>query len=546
MFRLLLAATALGAVLVGCAADEITAEPPVEPPADPATAEFEPRPPPIPRLTGAQYARSISAVFGDDIVVPPSPEPDVREGGLLAVGAGVSTLSPRGVENFERAAYAIAGQVLDTERRARHLPCDAAEVDRSCVEAFVAIHGRRLWRRPLTPDEVVAIADLANAAGETLGDAVGGLEFGLAALLQSPNFLFRREVGEPDPEDTSRRRFTDYEMASRLSFLLWNVTPDDALLDAAEAGELTTDAGLRAHAERMYADPRAREGVLRIFVEWLGLDDLDALNKDTAVFTAMSPEVGPAARAETIAVIEDLVFTRDADFRGFITARETFVDRKLAALYGVRAPARDGFARVELPPESGRRGFLGQVSFLALNSHPTSTSATLRGKFVREKLLCQIVPPPPSGVDTSIPEPSGTTRTLRERVAEHLTNPACKGCHVLTDNIGLAFETFDGLGVARTTDNGAPIDPTGDLDGLRFADADGLADLIAADPGFGFCVARHVFRYGTGTLDESDQETLVQTLADRFAADGHRFGGLLFDFILSPAFREAGAIEEGA
>lgn len=543
MLRPLSRAAALlaAAAVLGCSADTAEAPdpaPPVETPADPATVDFEPRPPPVPRLTAAQYANSVSAIFGDDIVVPPPAEPDVREGGLLAVGAGISTLSPRGVENLERSAYAIAEQVMAPERRDRFLSCPDA-IDRACIEAFVTTWGRRIWRRPLTADEVTRIADVATHAGATLGDPAAGVEFGVAALLQSPYFLFRHEVGEADGQ---RRRFDDYEMAGRLSFLLWNVTPDDALLDAAEAGELTTAEGLLAHAERMYADPRAREGVLRIFIEWLGLDDLDELRKDTAVFTAMSPEVGPAARTETLSVIADLVFERDADFRGFLTERHSFVDRKLASLYGIRAPARQGFAPVEMPV--GRRGFLGQVSFLALHSRPTATSATLRGKFVREKLLCQVIPPPPSDVDTSIPEPSGTTRTLRERVAEHLAEPACAGCHRLTDIVGLAFETFDGLGVARTTDNGAVIDPSGDLDGQPFDDADGLAALIAEDPGFGFCVARHVFRYGTGTLDERDQLAMVEALAERFAVDGHRFEGLLFDFIASPAFREAGAFED--
>lgn len=545
--RWAVAALAAG-LLAGCAADpaETDAPPPApiaEPPADPATVDFAPRPPPVPRLTAAQYANSITALFGPDVVVPPEPEPDVREGGLLAVGAGVSTLSPRGVENFERAAYAVAAQVLAPERRDRFLPCPADALDRACVEAFTAEWGRRIWRRPLTADEITALADVGQAAAATLGDAIAGLEFTLAGLLQSPNFLFRREIGEPHPSDATRRRFTDYEMASRLSFLLWNAPPDDALLDAADAGELTDAEGLRRHAERLYADPRSRDGVLRIFIEWLGLDQLAELRKDTTVFTAMSPEVAPAAMTETLSLIDDLVFARDADFRGFLTERRTFVDRKLAALYGVRAPAREGFAPVDLPPESGRRGFLGHISFLALNSHPTSTSATLRGKFVREKLLCDVVPPPPSDVDTSIPEPSGTAVTLRDRVAEHLENPSCAGCHALTDRVGLAFETFDGLGIARQTEHGAPIDPSGDLDGAPFDDAAELAELVAADPGFDFCVARHVFRYGTGDLDSRDQRAFVQALADGFAADGHRFESLLFAFITSPAFREAGAID---
>ncbi|MEZ4433845.1 MAG: DUF1592 domain-containing protein [bacterium] len=540
---LLAAALALTGAATGCDGAR-EAPPPEETPAppapDPATVAYEAPPPPLPRLTATQYRNAIRALFGDDVVVPPDPELDVRSGGLLAVGAGVATVSPRGAENYERAAYAIAAQVLAPERRDRVLPCPAETADRACLEAFAATQARRVWRRPPTAAEVERLVTIGAHAGETLGDALQGFEFTLAALLQSPHFLFRRELGDgPDGGP-----FDGYAMASRLAFLLWNTTPDDALLDAAEAGELTADDTLRARAEAMLDDPRARDGVLQIFVEWLGLDGLDGLRKDPTVFTAMSPELAPAARRETLSVLEELVFERDADFRDFIDGRETIVDRKLAALYGVRAPAREGFAPVELPEDTGRRGFLGQVSFLAVNAHPVSTSATLRGKFIREKLLCQIVPPPPSDVDTSIPAPSGNTRTLRERVAEHLTNPTCTGCHLITDPIGLAFENFDGLGAWRDSDHGERIDPAGDLDGVRFQSADELAGLIATHEDFPVCAATYLVRYGTGTVEGRRQRALIEALAARFVAADHRYRALLLDFITSPAFRVAGPIAE--
>ena len=517
-----------------------TETPEPEAPPDPATVEFTAPPPPLPRLTAAQYRNSVRTLFGPDIVVASDPELDVRSGGLLAVGAGVATVSPRGAENYERLAYAIAEQVLAPERRDRVLPCPADAADRACLEAFARTQGHRVWRRPLTAAEIDRLVTVGTTAADTLGDPLQGFEFTLAAMLQSPHFIFRRELG-PGPEGGP---YNDHAMASRLSFLLWNTTPDDALLAAADAGELTDDTALRARAEAMLNDERARDGVMQIFVEWLGLDGLDALQKDPTIFTAMSPELAPAARHETLAVLDDIVFERDADFREFIDGRRTIVDRKLAALYGVRAPAREGFAPVELPEETRRRGFLGMVSFLAVNAHPTSSSATLRGKFIREKLLCQIVPPPPSDVDTSIPAPSGTTRTLRERVAEHLTNPSCAGCHVMTDGIGLAFENFDGIGVWRDTDHGAEIDATGDLDGTPFPDADVLTGLIAAHEDFPGCVTRYVARYGTGSIEGRDQRALIDALAARFVAGDHRFRALLVDFIMSPAFRTAGAIAE--
>lgn len=508
--------------------------PPVEPP-DPATVEFEAPPPPIPRLTNAQYRNSIATLFGDDIVVPPAPTIDLRSGGLLTVGAGDATLSPRGVENLENAAYAVAGQVLDPDHRDRALPCPADEA--GCLGQFVETWGRRIWRRPLTEAEITRLVTVGEGAADVLGDAAG-FEYALAAMLQSPHFIFRRER----PTDAAGGPYDGYAMAARLSFLLWNTTPDDALLDAAERGELTADDTLRGHVEAMLDDPRARDGLLEFFSEWLGLDALDELRKDPTVYTAMSPEVAPAARNETLTGLEELVFVEDGDFRGFIDGRRTYVDRKLASIYGVRAPAREGFAPLEMPTYSGRRGFLGQVSFLAANSHPTSTSATLRGKFVREKLLCHVVPPPPSDVDTSIPEPSGTTRTLRERVAEHLDNPSCAGCHRLMDGVGLAFENFDGLGTWRDTDNEAPIDASGELDGTPFADADELAGLIAAHPDFPTCVTRYVTRYGTGQVEESGQREMIEALSARFVAGEYRFTDLVVDFVMSPAFRVAGPV----
>ena len=166
------------------------------------------------------------------------------------------------------------------------------------------------------------------------------------------------------------------------------------------------------------------------------------------------------------------------------------------------------------------------------------------GKFIREQLLCQEVPMPPSNVDTSIPEPSATARTLRERVAVHLENPGCAGCHLITDPIGLALENFDGLGQFRLVENGADIDPSGDFDGLPFTDAWELAGLLADDPDFTRCVARRLFRHGTATVEASGQLPLIDALAGQFARNGHRFLDLLIAFLESRAFRTVGPIAD--
>jgi hypothetical protein len=294
----------------------------------------------------------------------------------------------------------------------------------------------------------------------------------------------------------------------------------------------------------LLAEPQARDGLTRFFTEWLHLGALDALHKDPHVYPAVSDELGAMARTETLLTLEDLVFERQADFRDLLTQRRTFVNRKLAAMYAVRAPAREGFGPVELPTESGRRGLLGHVSVLASNAHATSTSATLRGVFIRERLLCSTIPPPPADVDASIPEPSGRVQTLRDRVAEHLENPSCTGCHLLVDPIGLGLENFDGIGVWRELDHGGVIDPSGDFDGAPFADAAELVHLLRDDPRFAACVVQQLFRYGLARSEGPADRPLLVALGDRFIAGDHQLLGLVEELIASPAFRLVGPMAE--
>lgn len=523
-----------------------------EPPVDPETlwADYVPAPPPIPRLTSDQLDNALRDLFGEDIVIPDVAWDDLSDGGFAAVGAGDSTLSPRTAEDLERAAGDMARQALTEERRDQLMTCEpAGVVDDDCAAAVLSAFGRRAWRRPLTDEELARLVTLSADAANVLGDFYAGLEYGVSGVIQSPHFLYRREVGVLDP-DTGWRRYTDLELASRLAFTLWNTIPDEALLAAAESGALSTDEGLREQVQRLLGDERAREGVLTFFRQWYQLDELTHLSKDPQVFTAMSPQLGESARLEALLGLEHVVFETDSDFRELFTTNRTFLDRKLAALYGVPAPSRDGFAEAFLPPDGARRGFLGQAAFLALHSHPVSSSATLRGLFVREKILCSPVGAPPSDVDTSIPEPSGEAPTLRERVAEHLEAESCRGCHLQMDPIGLGFENFDGVGRFREFDtrggleNPALIDPSGDLDGAPFTDAWELGELVASHPRFGRCVAQSWMRFGTGTIEGLDQYPGVLGLTAEFEQGGFRVLDMIERFVMSPAFRYAGDIED--
>jgi hypothetical protein len=505
--------------------------------------EVEPPAPTLRRLTTAQYANAVHDLLGADVVIPPQLEPDVNLEGFFALGAAVTSISPRGVEQYEEAAFVIADQVVAPG--AFDFDCEPADTaDRACAQEILEGLARRAWSRPVTADEGDVLAGLATDAAGVLGDFHEGLTYGIAAILQSPNFLYRDELGEPADDGY---RFTAYEIATRLSFLFWNTIPDEELLAAAESGDLLTDEGVAAQAERLLASPRAHEGLRAFFTEMFELHQLDSLSKDPTVFVHMSDEVGPSAREETLLGLEQLVFVEDDDIRNMLTTQRTFLNRKLAAIYNVPAPVRDGFGETVLDASEPRRGLLGQASILALQSHPINNSPTLRGKFIRNVLLCHTIPPPPADVDTSIPEPSGTAPTLRDRVDEHLQNPACAGCHRVTDPLGLALENFDAIGRYRAQDNGHDIDPSGyfnEDESITFSGLSDFAALLHDHEDLPDCFSRQLFRYATGHKRGTGEIDALRTLGDDFAAGGYSVQQLLLDLAWNPAFRRTAPVDD--
>jgi hypothetical protein len=528
--------------LAGCAGG--SEEPVVIPISVGPPPEAAPGPVALARLTTAEYTNAVHDLLGA-VLVPTSLEPDVDVEGLFALGASVSTISPLGVEQYEDAALLVSAEAMATPelRDAVVLCTPAGATDPACAEETLSALGRRAYRRPLEQAELDRLVAVAGDAAAVTGDFYQGLGYAIAAVLQSPNFLYRVELGEDDPDRPGSRRYTDFEMASRLSFFLWDTLPDDALLDAAAAGRLTDDQGLADEVARMLADERTRGGVRAFFSEMFTLHGLDALTKDPLIYVAMSDEVGASAREEILLGIEHLVFEEDGDWRSILTTHRTFIDRKLAQLYDVPAPAAEGFAEAWLPLDGHRRGLLGTTGFLALQAHATSTSVTRRGLFVRDVLLCQSIPPPPANENTSIPQASEDTPTMRDRVAQHLEDPTCATCHEITDPIGLGLENFDGLGSWRDEENGYPIDPSGELDGVPFANGWELAQAVHDHPSLAPCLVETTYAYAGGRLVSGGEGDLLEWHNRSFAASGHRFLALLEAIATSPGFRAAGAVE---
>lgn len=500
--------------------------------------KFAPGTPVFPRLTFQQYRNAIDQLLGPDLPKPPL-EPDTNPYLFFTIGAASTFISELGVQQYEEAGDAIARAVFtDPARRDPLVGCVPTAPGDACVQGFLGTFGRRAYRRPLTPDELARWT--AVSTNLAAGDPWLGLQHAVAGILQSVHFLYRVELGEPDPNDGTRLRYTNYEMASRLSFLLWNAPPDDALLAAAEAGDLVTEAGILAEAERLLADPRARLAIQDFFAQFLDLGRLDGLTRDVALYPQWTPTMAESMRTEIQLLIDDLVFRNDDDVRQIFSTRRTFVNAELANLYGITAEGASPitFVPTELPKDGPRAGILTLGGFLAMNAHETLTSPTLRGKYVRERVLCEIVPPPPGDVDTNLDEGQEMdAKTLREKLEQHREDPLCAGCHAFIDPPGFLFENFDSIGAFRTEDNGWPIDASGDLDGKPLANARELADRLTDDPRVGKCMVTQLYRHATGRLNQLVEKPGLDDLIERFDKSGHRFRQLLLDLAVSEAFR---------
>lgn len=497
--------------------------------------EIAPPPSTVRRLTESQYNNAVRDLFGAELAAELPLDVDVTIGSFASVGGSYATVSPIGVERYESAARRIAEQAVESAAVFKRIvPCTPRlPEDTACLSAFSRAFGLRAWRRDLTDDEADQLAALGEQGAQAFGRFKEGVRVIISTVLQSPHFLFRREVGADG-------QFSDWEMASRLSFFLNNTTPDDELLAAASDGRLHEEGDIRRQAIRLLAKPEARQAVRNFFSELLQLADLHRLSKDTTIFPAADAGFGADAREETLLLVDHLVFDLDADIRRLLTSAETFVNPRLADLYGISAPDGDAFAIAPLPESTYRRGFLGHASFLAKQAHATGTSAVLRGKFVSTVFLCRDIPAPPPSLNTGFSE-TLNARTLRERSAAHAKQPECAACHSLMDPIGLGFENFDGIGRWRQTEKGAAIDSSGELDGAKFYDAAELSEAVAANPAFGTCMAKNVYRYATGRMESLGETAFVDALGRRFAEDGYRMNTLFLQLASSRAFRTAGA-----
>jgi hypothetical protein len=453
--------------------------------------------------------------------------------------------------DYRRAAESLAEQVTAPDKLATLLPCQPEGDGSACASQFIAQFGRRTFRRALTASELASYNGF-YAQGAGLYD-VGtsfeqGVRFVVEAMLQSPHFLYRIELSDTI-ESGVKIPLTGHEVATRLSYMLWNSGPDDLLLTAADNGELTTAAGVEAQARRLLADPRSEDPVRDFHAQWLDLRKLSNLQKNTDVFPNYKPEMAGAMAEETQRFIRQVIFELNGDYEALMTAPFTYVNADLASIYKLDGIGPE-FQEVTLDPLQ-RGGLLTQPSMLATHAFPHLSSPIHRGAFMQSQILCNPPPPPPGDADLNLPPVEGEIKTTRQQVEAHTESKEyCAGCHkAIINPPGFAFEHYDALGQWRDLENGEVIDSASSFFGkygteFVFTDAIDMIGQIAVSQDGQRCYLTQWFRYGFARGEQPVDRCTLDELHVALTGEGYNIQELLVALTTTTAFRYR-AVEEG-
>jgi hypothetical protein len=515
---------------------------------------LDPGPAPIRRLTRAEYNNTVFQLVGDNSRPADAFVADGEALGFSNQAVALSTSSLL-VEQWLEAAETVAEKSVDKilkDADACAAPVSNEAACEASAEAAIASFGQRAFRRPLDDGELAAHTALfvAGAELEETFDAREGMKRVIEAMLQSPHFLYRVEFGAGDPVEGDVVALTSWEVASRLSYLLWNTMPDVGLFEAAAADELRTPEQIEAQARRMLDTPRAREAVKNFHRQWLDIENIPrvaSIGRDAEIYPDYSDSLIPLYQEETEQFIDYAVFEENASAETLFTASYTMMNKELADFYGVEGPEGEAFERVDLDPAI-YSGILTHAGLLALHSKNNRSSPIHRGIFVREALLCQTPPAPPD----NIPPPPEVDRekTTREQFGEHTASGSCSGCHKLFDPVGFGFEHFDGIGRYRADEWGNEIDASGEI--LNGDDASGTFDgVVELGQKLGQsdivrdCISTQWFRFSYGR-GETDADACSMEIVNRdFAAANYDIKELLVALTQTPAFRYRHSVTPG-
>jgi hypothetical protein len=496
------------------------------------------------RMTRAQLDHTVRDLLGTAATPAAALSPDEKIGPFY--NNAIAPITDLIVQQHEEIAAQLAAEAAG--RMSQIAPCDlAAEAATStaCATRFIDDLGLRAYRRPLEPaerDEYLALYSMERAQGT----AQSAFQLVVETVLESPFFLYHVDMAPGSTPSNVPVKVGSYQLASRLSYFLWDSMPDRQLFDLAATDALQDSAVLAAEVERMLAHPRAADAVPAFHLQWLGIGDMNGVNKDPQRFPQFGATLVADMLAETATFADHVVRRGDGLLSTLFTADFSFPRGGLFGIYGVTQPA--GFTpgtQAALNP-SERAGLLTQAAFLATHAHPDQTSPVHRGIAVRESLLCQPLGSPPANVNTMPPPLSDTTST-RDRFAAHNADPTCASCHTLIDPIGVLFENYDPIGAYRTREGNTTVDASGEVVGGTGSLAGPLVGAVelgrrlAASRQAGDCLANQWFRYALGRMEANDDACSLQTIHEGFAASGGNVRQLLTKLAQSDAFRHVRA-----
>ncbi|MEM9461241.1 MAG: DUF1592 domain-containing protein [Myxococcota bacterium] len=501
----------------------------------------DPGPAPVRRLTREQLVYTIEDVLGVDMAEQAAdilPE-DLREEGFTNTAAAlVATFSH--VQGYRTLAAATGNALPDSGAFVgQYTHC--TDFTDECEIAYIKGLGRRLFRRPLTAQQVADFRGPFRAAEDEDDGFEVGARLALVSMLQAPQFLYRLEGQAPDDGGTVRA-LDDYEVASRLSYLLWSSAPDETLLELADDARLTDPATLREQAERLLDDEKARRVSQRYARDWLALDRLDTSSRDGDLYPEFDASLASAMKQETLAVFDAVAWEEQAPLWSLLTRQTTLATPKVAAVYGLPS-AGDGLVEYDLSSEPDRIGILTHPGVLTAMSDRDEPSLVERALFIYDDVLCATVPPPPPGVDQSDND-AEEGLSQRDVSESRIAKTACSGCHGLFDPMAYALMQFDAIGAHRTTDehgntlrsDGVFDDPSDAGDPIAFDDIDAFVNTLADSPGVAQCMVEKHVQFTLGRPLQSEDACTVDRVGAAFMQGGGTWREMALALVTDPTF----------
>lgn len=453
------------------------------------------------------------------------------------------TLTPTTAEAYLQVAEEISAELF-LKNRSRVVSCTPTSTTAAaCARTSVTQFGKLAFRRPLSTaevDQLMKIFTAVRALSPNQGVVESfdeGMKAAVTAMLISPQFLYRTVVTANNKNPQAIDSLDAYELATRLSYFLWSTMPDATLMQLADSGQLLQDAVLDEQINRMLRDPKARALVSGFGTYWVHLNQLKNSTPSTTVYPLFSESMRASMQKETELFIEE-VLLRDRSLYDFVEADYSFVDQRLAGLYGLNGVTSTTHQRVSLAG-TGRQGILTQASILTLTANPSESNIVRRGMYVLENILCSAPPSPPPGVDVTLPPLMGT-QTPRERMEAHRRQPTCASCHNVMDPLGFSLENYDGIGQFRSQySNQLPVDASGQLpDGSTFTNATEMIQIIRQSPSYPTCASEKLLTYALGRGLSAEEKCTVEKMGQMVVRRDTKFSDLVKAVVKSDHFRK--------